>query len=185
MADQIPPIPTKIDLTVVTRERKILEAEADEVVLPATDGFVRKVKPLIRLSERETAAYCVLKGIDYIVEECPNAVGNKHLGYKDALNTIEDQSPGSKAAFYFGFLARAAPKFTEAAVGEREELHPCPSCGAPTTAEVCAFCKLVNRATNDTAANGPVARAAPQSGLEEASLLAEEPGLGPRRENRA
>ena len=40
MADQIPPIPTKIDLTVVTRERKILEAEADEVVLPATDGEI-------------------------------------------------------------------------------------------------------------------------------------------------
>src|SRR5205085_7300439 len=87
-------------------------------VLPASDGFARKVKPLVRLGEREMAAYCVLTGIDYIVEECPNAVGNKHLGYKDALNTIEDQSPGSKAAFYFGFLDRAAPKFTEAAVGE-------------------------------------------------------------------
>src|SRR6202035_1343662 len=35
-------------------------------VLPAGDGFARKVKPLVRLSERETAAYCVLQGIDYI-----------------------------------------------------------------------------------------------------------------------
>jgi hypothetical protein len=32
-----------------------------------------------------------------IVEECPMAVGNKHLGYKDALNEIERESPGSKA----------------------------------------------------------------------------------------
>ena len=47
-------------------------------------GFVRKIKPLIRLSERELAAYCVLTGIDYIVEECPMAVGNRHLGYKNA-----------------------------------------------------------------------------------------------------
>ena len=37
MAD-IPPLPTKINLTVVTRERKILDAEADEVVLPGSDG---------------------------------------------------------------------------------------------------------------------------------------------------
>ena len=37
MAD-IPPLPTKINLTVVTRERKILDAEADEVVLPGRDG---------------------------------------------------------------------------------------------------------------------------------------------------
>ena len=50
------------------------------------NGFVRKVKPLVRLGERETAAYCVLQGIDYIVEECPMAAGNRHLGYKEALN---------------------------------------------------------------------------------------------------
>jgi uncharacterized protein (TIGR00269 family) len=116
-------------------------------VLPAADGFVRKVKPLVRLGEREMAAYCVLKGIDYIVEECPNAIGNKHLGYKEALNTIEEQSPGSKAAFYFGFLDRASHLFTATADAERNELRACPSCGAPTTAEVCAFCKLVDRAS--------------------------------------
>ena len=58
-------------------------------VLPARDGFPRKVKPLVRLGERETAAYCVLRGIDYQVEECPMAAGNKHLGYKEALNAIE------------------------------------------------------------------------------------------------
>ena len=52
-------------------------------VLPASHGFARKVKPLIRLGEREMAAYCVLRGIDYIVEECPMAAGNRHLGYKD------------------------------------------------------------------------------------------------------
>src|SRR5581483_10551753 len=90
-------------------------------VLPAAHGFPRKVKPLVRLSERETAAYCVLAGIDYIVEECPNAVGNKHLGYKEALNAIEEQSPGSKGAFYFGFLDRVSPLFEPAAAGEREQ----------------------------------------------------------------
>ncbi len=77
-------------------------------VLPASHGFARKVKPLIRLGEREMAAYCVLRGIDYIVEECPMAAGNRHLGYKEALNAIEVTSPGSKAAFYFGFLDRMA-----------------------------------------------------------------------------
>ncbi len=76
---------------------------------PAAHGFARKVKPLVRLSERETAAYCVLQGIDYIVDECPMSVGNRHLGYKEALNEIEARSPGSKAAFYFGFLERVSP----------------------------------------------------------------------------
>lgn len=37
MADQLP---TKIKLTVVTRERKIVEVQVDEVELPATDGEI-------------------------------------------------------------------------------------------------------------------------------------------------
>jgi uncharacterized protein (TIGR00269 family) len=130
----------------------VLRWEADYLgrqlpVLPESDGFVKKVKPLVRLGEREMAAYCVLQGIDYQVEECPNAVGNKHLGYKEALNAIEEQSPGSKNAFYFGFLARAADKFAAASEKSREDLRECPSCGSPTTGEVCAFCKLVTRVT--------------------------------------
>lgn len=117
-------------------------------VLPARDGFPRKVKPLVRLGERETAAYCVLRGIDYIVEECPMAAGNKHLGYKEALNQVEAASPGAKHAFYFGFLARAQARFADAAPDGAEPGAggACTSCGAPTTGEVCAFCRLVERA---------------------------------------
>ncbi|MGQ0432899.1 MAG: tRNA(Ile)-lysidine synthetase [Microthrixaceae bacterium] len=117
-------------------------------VLPARDGFPRKVKPLVRLGEREMAAYCVLRGIDYIVEECPMAAGNKHLGYKEALNAIEATSPGTKHDFYFGFLARASERFTPEATADRKSLRPCEQCGAPTTGEICAFCKLVARATS-------------------------------------
>ncbi|MFZ6002536.1 MAG: ATP-binding protein [Actinomycetota bacterium] len=125
-------------------------------VLPARDGFPRKVKPLVRLGERETAAYCVLRGIDYIVEECPMAAGNKHLGYKEALNAIEATSPGTKHDFYFGFLARASARFTPDAQEEQRNLRPCLICGAPTTGDVCAFCRLVERAGGAAAQPVPV-----------------------------
>jgi uncharacterized protein (TIGR00269 family) len=115
-------------------------------VLEARPGFPRKVKPLVRLSERETAAYCVLRGIDYIVEECPMAAGNRHLRYKEALNSIEAGSPGTKHAFYFEFLSKAAGHFRPEAAEAQEGLTPCANCGAPTTGEVCAFCRLVERA---------------------------------------
>ncbi|MEY2446838.1 MAG: tRNA-5-methyluridine54 2-sulfurtransferase [Acidimicrobiaceae bacterium] len=116
-------------------------------VLPERNGFPRKVKPLVRLGEREMAAYCVLAGIDYIVEECPMAAGNKHLGYKEALNAIEAQSPGSKHDFYFGFLKRASERFLPDAEAEQDDLGPCSKCGAPTSGDVCAFCKLVDRSS--------------------------------------
>lgn len=130
-------------------------------VLPGGGGFVRKVKPLVRLGEREMAAYCVVRGIDYIVEECPMAIGNKHLGYKEALNAIEDQSPGSKQAFYFGFLEKASSHFRPEAVAEQAALHGCPTCGSPTTSEVCAFCSLVARATAEPSSQ-PVRLARPR-----------------------
>lgn len=115
-------------------------------VLPAGGGFVRKVKPLVRLSERETAAYCVLSGIDYVLEECPMSTGNRHLGYKDDLNAVEVRSPGTKAAFYFGFVERLAPLLAALGEEERSGLHPCDSCGAPTVTATCAFCRLAERA---------------------------------------
>jgi tRNA-5-methyluridine54 2-sulfurtransferase len=115
-------------------------------VLPAAPGFVRKVKPLVRLSEREMAAYCVIRGIDYIVEECPMAEGNRHLAYKEALNTLEQKSPGAKANFLFSFLERAHERFAADAEQERGELTPCTVCGSPTPGEICAFCRMGERA---------------------------------------
>ena len=116
-------------------------------VLPARPGFPRKIKPLVRLGEREMAAFCVLRGIDYVVEECPMAVGNKHIGYKEALNEIEARSPGSKQAFYFGFLARAVDRFADAAPAHTEagDTAACTRCGVPTTSEICAFCHLLEK----------------------------------------
>ena len=118
-----------------------------EPVLPAAPGFARKVKPLVRLGERELAAYCVLQGIDYIVEECPMAVGNRHLGYKEVLDTLEERSPGTKAAFFNGFLERGRPRFAAEITEERAGLLPCTGCGSPTPTEICAFCRLRERAT--------------------------------------
>ncbi len=115
-------------------------------VLPGGDGFARKVKPLVRLSERDMAAYCVMQGIDYMIEECPMAAGNRHIGYKNALNDVEARSPGTKAAFYFGFLERMAPLVASVAEEERRELHPCPDCASPTVSDICAFCRLVAKA---------------------------------------
>lgn len=117
-------------------------------VLPSRHGFPKKVKPLIRLSEREMAAWCVVRGIDYIVDECPIAAGNKHIGFKEALNALEEKSPGTKASYYLGFLDRMAPVLAGIAASGADGVTPCTRCGAPTGGEegsVCAFCRLAER----------------------------------------
>jgi tRNA-5-methyluridine54 2-sulfurtransferase len=111
--------------------------------LPSTHPkLVRRVKPLYRLSERETAAYAFLRKIDYIVEECPFAVGATSIAHKETLNRLEDASPGAKHNFLFGFLEKARPAFERA---EAVELHECARCGQVTTGTLCAFCKLADQ----------------------------------------
>ena len=139
------------DIDYLARQRPVLEAR---------DGFPRKVKPLVRLSEREMAAYCLVSGIDYQVDECPMAVGNRHIGYKEALNAIEVQSPGSKGVFYAAFQDRIAPLLE--ATSPHPELVRCSECGAPTNTPddlsagppICGFCRLSAKAR--VHAPGPV-----------------------------
>lgn len=118
--------------------------------LPASvEGFAKKVKPLYRLAERELAAYAVLNRIDYIVEECPMAKGSKMLLYKDVLNRLETESPGTKQSFYWGFLekqAKTQPSPASMAEKDQATLHPCTTCGQPTTAEICSYCRMMARA---------------------------------------
>lgn len=108
--------------------------------LPSTHArLARRVKPLYRLSEFETAAYAFLRKIDYIVEECPFAKGATSLAHKDVLNRLEEVSPGAKHNFVFGFLDKARAAFERA---EQVVLRECQACGQVTTGELCAFCKL-------------------------------------------
>jgi len=107
-------------------------------VLPAAEGMVKKVKPLYRLSELETAAYAFLRGIDYVVEECPLVAGNTQLRYKEAMNQLEASSPGTKTQFFLSYLDRAAHLFRDE---DAAELRPCERCGQATPGSYCAFCR--------------------------------------------
>jgi uncharacterized protein (TIGR00269 family) len=110
------------------------------VLPPSAPKFVRKVKPLYLVSEYETAVYAFMRGIDYIVDECPNAVGATQLIYKDVLNRLEHESPGTKLAFVKEFLRAAQPAFAGV---ERQEPASCERCGMPAYGTVCGFCRLV------------------------------------------
>lgn len=113
-------------------------------VLAATHPkLVRRVKPLYRLSELETAAYAFLRRIDYIVDECPFAKGATSLAHKEILNRMEDAAPGAKHDFLFGFFDRARPAFE---TSQTAVLNECVRCGAVTTGTtLCAFCKLADQ----------------------------------------
>lgn len=125
------------EIDYLARQTPVLEANHP--------GLVRKVKPLSRFSEREMAAYALLRGIEYIYEECPHAIGSKSVLYKELLNNMEAQRPGTKLNFYLSFLkAKSIGLFTSFSQEQIKTLNTCSKCGQPTTApEYCSFCRMI------------------------------------------
>ncbi len=110
-------------------------------LLPSTHPkLLKRAKPFVFFTEKETAMYAILNGIPYVREECPFSVGAKSILYKEVLNRIEEVSPGTKLRFYREFLRF----MKEIRVPEEEqvELKECQVCGMPTVLEVCAVCRM-------------------------------------------
>lgn len=131
------------------------------VIQPRHEKFVRKVRPLYLTSEFETATYAFMRGIDYVVEECPNAVGATQLTYKAMLDGLENASPGTKLSFVGEFVSRGSAGFR--APETTDPGHSCGGCGMPSYGELCGFCSL--RAEVDR--KGARRAAAPDAAREE------------------
>ena len=116
-------------------------------ILPSVYGFAKKVKPLYRLGEYETAAYAFLRGIDYFAGSCPYSKGATFLRYKQYMNQLELEFSGTKLDFYEGFLKKIVPLF-QSSVKKNKDLHLCPECGYPTIAPQCGICRLKHKIKN-------------------------------------
>jgi len=111
-------------------------------VLPAAEGFVRKVKPLFRLTEFETANYAFLKGIEIHSDPCPYSTGASFTNHKELWGELEYRSPGQKFQFYNGFLQRGKAAFAELEKEIGADLKPCEKCSSPTSVGVCSICRI-------------------------------------------
>ena len=112
-------------------------------LLDSEHGFSRKVKPLWRLSEFETANYAFLMGIENHYAPCPYSPGASFTTLKGLMQNLEAAMPGRKLDFYQGFLARGRPVFARREAEEGLELAPCTLCGYPTSSgETCGVCRI-------------------------------------------
>jgi uncharacterized protein (TIGR00269 family) len=104
--------------------------------------FSARIKPLVRLSEGEIVSYCRLRGLNYFGGRCPFAKGASSLVYKRIMGELEEEMPGTKHRFLFGFLKKEQQRF----VTTSPEMKECQICHHPTTSEVCVFCRLMQNA---------------------------------------
>ena len=112
-------------------------------LLPEENGFARKVRPLWRLSEFETANYAFLMGIEHHHAPCPYSAGASFSFLKGLMQKLEREMPGRKLDFYQAFLSRGKPTFKTAATKGAMEIMPCPACGQPRSGHgICGICRM-------------------------------------------
>lgn len=115
----------------------------DGPCLPASGKFVRKIKPLWRLTEFETANYAFLTGIEPHIAPCPYSPGASFTTLKSVLQRLEYAMPGRKLDFYQGFIHRGRKGFENMEQDRGNPLHDCPECGYPTSGEaICGVCRI-------------------------------------------
>jgi uncharacterized protein (TIGR00269 family) len=110
-------------------------------VKPGEGRFVKKVKPLCRVTEYETAVWCFLKGIEHVLAACPYSGGASFTGHKKLLADLEEKSPGMKMQFYEHFLRNGKPAF-EAMALSAPALKECAECGFPSSLDLCGVCRI-------------------------------------------
>ncbi|MDY6821908.1 MAG: tRNA(Ile)-lysidine synthetase, partial [Deferribacterota bacterium] len=125
----------KWDLTRLSKHEPVLKAEGNMLK--------KKVKPLMRLTDYEIAAYALTNKIDYIQRECPMSKGATSIYYKDVLNRLEEKSPGTKQYFYLQFL-KNANIFKENNTGINK-IKKCKVCGMESFSEICTYCRLMEK----------------------------------------
>ena len=135
------------------------------------EKFVRKAKPLIYVTERETYAYVFLNNIPFMEQKCPFAKGATSSNYKKYLNLIESEQPGAKHRLLFGYFDNLRDIVYKE---QKIELKECSVCGFPTTEEKCQYCRLEERVENsfkigfDNSENGGIAGAKDDESKKEA-----------------
>jgi len=110
-------------------------------VMPSGDGFAKKVKPLVFISEKQSAMYALTTGIDYIMDECPYSKHATSISYKENLNMLESKHPGILRFFLNNFFNSKSKKGLQIE-GSKLEIKECKICGAPTYLDICKVCKI-------------------------------------------
>ncbi len=112
-------------------------------VLPEGQGFVRKAKPLCRVTPFEIREYALRSKIEFFEERCPFSPEATRLVYAEMMDALEAKMPGTKLRFYMDYLRKAYPLFHE----KHEDfigrpLVQCALCGEPAVSSPCFVCKL-------------------------------------------
>jgi len=105
-------------------------------------GFIRRIKPLYFMTEKEVGIYSFVKGFSVRYGGCPYS-GDCFRGFVgDMLNDMENKFAGTKNGLINAFLdvmPELRKKFQGKGIGT------CKTCGEPAAKDVCGMCLLLEK----------------------------------------
>ncbi|MGM5480983.1 MAG: TIGR00269 family protein [Nanobdellota archaeon] len=102
--------------------------------------FVKKIKPLYLLTEKQVLTYTLLRGIRTQFSECPYATVSYRAALRDKLNRYESDHQGTKRTIIESYV-KLKGRLPE---GEHkdEQITPCERCGQASNEKVCKTCRI-------------------------------------------
>ncbi len=108
------------------------------------EKLVPRIKPLLRLPEREVVLYGRLKGLELLDKKCcPYSSYAFRAFVRDEVERLESEYPGSMFKILNSFLSMQRI-FRENGRGE-VRMSYCRKCSEPSGAGICKFCELLQR----------------------------------------
>ncbi len=104
------------------------------------EGLVPRIQPLRIIPEKESYLYAMLDKIDFYEGECPYSERALRGKYRDIINSLESDSPGTRHALLKSHDAISdalAKSFPPA------QLNKCNKCGEPTLNVMCKACNML------------------------------------------
>ncbi|MGA2917309.1 TIGR00269 family protein [Methanoregula sp.] len=112
--------------------------------------FIPRIKPLMAVSEKEIAAYLLLRNAWNDLPECPYARHALRREVRSMLSSLEYRHPGTMLR-----LMESKGKIEKSCTGviATDPLRSCRECGDPCSRELCQLCQLKRELGRELAGN--------------------------------
>ncbi len=110
--------------------------------IKADKKFIRRIKPLYFLTEKEIMTYAYIKNLATPWNECPYAKDSYRDEMRKLINKFDKKYPSSKTSIINSFL-EILPILKKSY--KSKDLKYCKECDEPSSQETCQTCKLIKQ----------------------------------------
>jgi uncharacterized protein (TIGR00269 family) len=110
----------------------------DPVIKPRSEFFVRRIRPLMEIYEKEIVMYAFLNNTPFQTVTCPYMNEGIRSEIRSMVNALEQEHPGIKYS-----ALNSALKISQNLITDERELKMCKNCNSPSSGDLCSVCNIL------------------------------------------